>query len=156
MTSTGDQRKGRGDREGCLDLREELVLYVDGELEGEALERFKAHLEGCTECQRDAAVFRSLKGELRAMSEMQEGLPGGSVWDDVNRSLARPTGWVFFIAGAVLYAAYAVYTFIQSPMNLFERLGIGLVAVGFLILLARVGWERIQDYKTDPYKGVER
>ncbi len=156
MTSTGEGRSDRPDGGDCPGLREDLARYVDGELEGEELARFQEHLSGCTECQREVAIFHSLKGELEAMSEEQEGPAGGSVWDDVNRSLARPTGWVFSIAGAVLYAAYAVYTFIQSPMDLVERLGIGLLVIGFLILLASVGWERIQDLKTDPYKGVER
>jgi len=156
MTATGEGTGPRPGDEECRSLREDLVLYVDGELEGEALERFRDHLARCTECQREVAIQRALKGELQAMSEAHGGPPGGSVWDEVNRSLARPTGWVFFIIGAILYAAYAVYTFIQSPMDLVERLAIGLLVIGFLILLTSVGWERIKDYKTDPYKGVER
>ena len=135
---------------------EELTRYVDNEMSVSERAEFEKQLEASTELQREVAIQRALKGDLSAMGLDRPEPPGGSVWDAVNRSIARPTGWVFLIIGALMYAAYAVYTFIESPLNLFERLMIGFVVIGFVILLASVGWERIRDYRTDPYKGVQR
>ena len=140
----------------CETYREDLMRYVDGELQGADLDRFEAHLAECTECTREVTVFRSLKGELRNMGLQEPEIPGGSVWEDVNRSVARPTGWIFLVIGAVLYAAYATFTFITSSIDLFEKLAVGFIVIGFVVLLATVAYERIVDYRTDPYKGVEK
>ncbi len=135
---------------------EELVRYVDGEMTGAEREAFEGRLAGSTELQREVAIQSTMKGELRAMGLDRPTPPGGSIWESVNKQIARPTGWMFLVAGVLMYIGYAVYTFIESPMNLFERLIIGLVVIGFLILLVSVAYERIRDYRTDPYKGVER
>ncbi len=142
--------------EACDDYRENLARFVDGELHGEDLRGFEQHLETCTECRREVSIFQSLKGELQAMGMKQPDIPGGSVWNDVNRKVARPIGWIFTTIGFFMYLAYAVYTFIISTGNLFEKLAIGLLVIGFVVLLATVAWERIVDYRTDPYKGVEK
>ncbi len=140
----------------CEGFREDLARYVDGELHGEELRWFEDHLAGCTECQREVAIFRSLKGDLQEMGLKKPEIPGGSVWNSVNNRVARPGGWVFLTVGVVMYLAYAIFMFIKSPMNLFEKLAIGLVVIGFIVLLASVAYERIVDYRTDPYKGVEK
>ncbi len=145
-----------GGEGGCEDYREDLVRYVDGELHGADLLRFEEHLARCTECTREVAVFRSLKGELREMGLQEPDIPGGSVWENVNKRVARPTGWLFLVIGAVLYLAYAAYIFITSPMDLLEKLAVGFIVIGFVVLLATVAYERIVDYRTDPYKGVEK
>ncbi len=145
-----------GDFETCEGFREDLARYVDDELQGADLVRFESHLADCTECQREVAVFRSLKGELQKMGLKKPDVPGGSVWDGVNKRVARPAGWIFLVIGVVIYLAYAVYTFITSEANLFEQLATGFVVVGFVVLLASVGYERIRSYRTDPYKGVEK
>jgi len=150
--ATNDPDRG----EACEAYRDDLTRFVDDELRGEDRRRFEQHLETCTECQREVGIFRALKGELRAMGKEQPEIPGGSVWEDVNRKVARPIGWIFTIIGFVMYLGYAVYTFISSDGNLFEKLTIGLLVVGFVVLLATVAYERIVDYRTDPYKGVEK
>ncbi len=145
-----------GNNGDCYDFRANLASYVDGELHGADLERFESHLAECTECMRDITIFRSLKGELQEMGIEKQEVPGGTVWGGVNKRITRPTGWIFLAIGVLMYLAYAVYTFIQSPMNLFEKLATGFVVIGFVVLLASVAYERIRSYKTDPYKGVEK
>lgn len=158
MTSPpGNSGSSMGAREEIPErFGEDLARYVDGEMTAAERAEFEMKLEASTELQREVSIQRALKGDLAAMGLDRVEPPGGSVWDSVNRRIARPTGWIFLIIGVLMYAAYAVYTFIQSPMNLFERLTIGFVVIGFVILLASVGWERIRDYRTDPYKGVQR
>jgi hypothetical protein len=140
----------------CYDFRADLASYVDGELRGADLDKFESHLAECTECVREVAIFRSLKGELQEMGVENKEIPGGTVWGGVNRRITRPAGWIFLVIGIVMYLAYAVYTFIQSPMDLFEKLATGFVVIGFIVLLASVAYERIRSFRTDPYKGVEK
>jgi len=135
---------------------EELVRYVDDEMTGEEREAFEHRLADSTELKREVAIQKAMRGELKAMGLESQTPPGGSIWEAVNKQIARPTGWMFLIAGLLMYIGYAVYTFIESPMNLFERLMIGLVVIGFVILLSSVAYERIRDYRSDPYKGVQR
>jgi predicted anti-sigma-YlaC factor YlaD len=155
-TSHGNSGAGPSDGGACDVYREDLARYVDGELHGEDRSRFEAHLRSCTDCQREVRIFQSLKGELQAMGMKQPEIPGGSVWEDVNRKVTRPAGWIFTIVGFVMYVAYAVYTFLTSTGNLFEKLALGLLVTGFLVLLVSVAHDRIVDYRTDPYKGVEK
>jgi hypothetical protein len=136
--------------------QEELVRYVDGEMSGAEREAFEGRLAKSTELQREVAIQSTMRGELRAMGLERPIPPGGSIWESVNKQIARPTAWIFLVAGVLLYIGYAVYTFVRSPMDIFERLMIGLVVIGFVMLLASVAYERIRDYRTDPYKGVER
>lgn len=140
----------------CEDQREALALYVDGELGADARRAFEEHMEGCTECRREVAVFQAMKGDLRSMSMERVPPPRGSIWESVNRDLTRPTGWLMIVAGAIIYTAWAVYNFIQAPLDLWERLGIGLLVVGFFVLLISVAIDRIRDSATDPYKGIQR
>ncbi len=145
-----------GKSSNCYDFRADLASYVDGELHGADLEKFEYHLAECTECVREVAIFRSLKGELQEMGIEKQEVPGGTVWGDVNKRITRPSGWIFLVIGVVMFLVYAVYTFIQSPLDLFEKLATGFVVIGFIVLLASVAHERIRSYKTDPYRGVEK
>jgi anti-sigma factor RsiW len=43
-----------------------LLDYVYGELEGNALEQFKAHLDGCEKCKRELAGLERVRGAVRA------------------------------------------------------------------------------------------
>ena len=158
MTSPpGNRDPSTADREEIPErFGEELARYVDGEMTAGERPDFEHRLETSTELQREVAIQRAMKGDLQAMGLDRPEPPGGSVWESVNKQIARPTGWLLLVIGIVMYAGYAIYTFLQEPMNLFERLMIGFVVIGFAILLASVAWERIRDYKTDPYKGVQR
>jgi len=145
-----------GNSGNCHDFRADLASFVDRELHGADLEMFESHLVDCTECMREVAIFRSLKGELQEMGIEKQEVPGGTVWSGVNKRITRPTGWIFLVIGVVMFLAYTVYTFIQSPMDLFEKLTTGFVVIGFVVLLASVAYDRIRSYKTDPYKGVQK
>jgi hypothetical protein len=156
MNSPPEKDPGTDGAGTCGTPPDTIVRYVDQELTGEGLDAFRAHLATCAGCQREVAALSALKGDLHAMALSKIPPPSGSVWTTIDRKLARPTGWVLLVVGAILYAAWAVYTYLQSPMNLFERLGIGLFVVGFFVLLVSVAVERIHDYANDPYKGIER
>lgn len=137
--------------------RETLMRYLDEELPPEAREAVEEHLSGCTECRREVQVFRRMKRDLAELpGRPTVGRDGASVWSAVNRRLARPLGWLLLVAGVVLWAGWAGWTFITSGAPALEKLFTGAVVIGLALLLASVGWERYRTWRHDPYRDVEK
>lgn len=134
---------------------ETLTRYLDDELPPDERERVEDHLSGCAECRREVEVTRKLKEDLAALPG-GDPARGGSVWDAVNRRLARPMGWVLLVAGAVASLGLGAWGFVTADAPLAEKLAAGAVGLGLALLLASVGWERWREWKTDPYRKVER
>ena len=135
---------------------ETLTRWLDDELPPDERERVEDHLSRCTECRREAEIMNRMKEDLAE-------LPGGdaargeTVWDGVNRRLTRPLGWILLVAGALGAVALGVADFLGgSGTSLWEKLATGAVVGGLGLLLASVGWERWKEWKTDPYRKVER
>jgi hypothetical protein len=130
------------------------MRYLDGELSPSERARVEEGLTRSTELQRELAIFRSMQEDLAS-------LPGGqprdsSVWGAVNRRLTRPLGWVLLVSGFVLWVAYGTWVFATSPVNPVEKLAVGALGVGFLILLLAAILDRLQEWRNDPYRDVER
>ena len=133
---------------------EDLMRYLDDELSAEERRRVEEAIQDSTELRRDLAIYRSMRLDL---SE----LPGHrrhdrSVWGAVNRQLTRPVGWVLLVVGFVVWTGYGAWVFATSPANPVEKLAVGALVVGFLILLAATIFERLGEWKDDPYRDVER
>ncbi len=133
---------------------DELMRYIDGELPPDRARAVEAAMETDTELRREYVVFSRMKTDLRAMGgDMQT---RSTAWDAVNRRLARPMGWILFLAGLVVWVAYAVYAFITGPEAMWEKLAISAVVVGLAVLFLTVAIDRLRDLKTDPYKEIQR
>lgn len=135
--------------------QDDLMRFLDGELSPEEHARVEAAIAASTELAREVAIYRGLKGGFRELS-FHPGTYHRSVWDDVNRDLTRPVGWILLVAGALVWAAYGVYAYLASPAELWQKLGTAAVVVGVLVLLASVVWERYREWLTDPYRDVQR
>lgn len=131
------------------------MRYLDGELSPGERERVEERIRASTEARRRLAVFRAMKGDLQAL---RLGGPGDeeTVWDRVNRKVARPTGWVLTLLGVGIWGVYGVYIFATSQVEPVEKLATGAVVVGVLLLLASVIWERYREWGSDPYRHVQR
>lgn len=133
---------------------DELMRYIDGELPPERAVAVEAAIETDTELRREYVIFSRMKSDLRAMGgDMRT---RSTAWDTVNRRLARPVGWMLFLAGLGVWLAHAVYAFITSPDALWEKLAISAVVVGIVVLFLTVAIDRLRDLKTDPYKEIQR
>lgn len=133
---------------------DELMRFLDGELPQERAREVEAAMETDTELRREYTVFRHIKSDLHDMgAEMQ---PDRTVWDAVNERLTRPVGWILFLVGAVVWAAYGVYTYVTGADAFWEKLATGAVAVGLLMLFVSTLVDRWRDLKTDPYKEIQR
>lgn len=134
---------------------DDLMRYLDGEMAPEERARVDAGLERSTELQRDLAMFRSLKADIQGLS-FHPATYRVSVWDRVNAHVNRPIGWILVIAGLVVWMTYGAWVFATSAASPWEKLATGAIAIGILMLLASVIWERYRDWEHDPYKDVHR
>ena len=113
-----------------------------------------AELETSTELQREVAIFTALKSDFRELDFPEAHRT--SVWDTVNRNVNRPIGWILLVAGLVIWMTYGTFVFATSAAAAWEKLATGAVAIGILMLLTSVIWERYREWETDPYKDVQR
>lgn len=133
---------------------EDLMRYLDDELSGEERLAVEAALRDSTELRRDLAIFRAMRLDLEDLTDPAR--PDSSVWSRVQRRLTQPIGWILLVSGFVLWAGYGAWVFATSPADPVEKLAIGALVVGFLILLASTILERLSEWKDDPYRDVER
>ncbi|MDT8341762.1 MAG: hypothetical protein RQ751_09645 [Longimicrobiales bacterium] len=133
---------------------EDLMRYLDGELADEERRGVEAALAASTELQRELAIYRSLQRDLRSLGEGAGA--GPSVWSAVNRRLARPFGWVLLVVGFLGWSGFGIWIFATSAANPVEKLSVGALLIGFLILLGSAIFERSREWKSDPYRDIER
>jgi anti-sigma factor RsiW len=134
---------------------DDLMRYLDGEMPPEERARVDTELSTSTELQRELAIFRALKADFRELS-FNAAEYGESVWDRVNERVTRPIGWILVAAGATVWTSYGTYIFATSSTNPWEKLATGAIAIGILMLLASVIWERYRELQNDPYRDVHR
>jgi hypothetical protein len=134
---------------------EDLMRYMDGEMPPEERFRVESALASSTELQRDLAIFRSLKEDVQELT-FHPGHYRFSVWDRVNAQVNRPMGWIFLVAGLIAWMTYGAYVFATSSASPWEKLATGAIAIGILMLLTSVIWERYREWDSDPYRDVQR
>lgn len=134
---------------------EDLMRYLDGEVEAEERNRIEGLVEASTELRRELALFRAMKDDLLTL-KLTDGGHHGSVWDSVNRQLTQPIGWVLLIVGSLVWAAYGIYVYLTSPVFILERMATSAIVIGVLLLFASVIWERYREWLTDPYRDIQR
>ncbi|NNF14937.1 MAG: hypothetical protein HKN72_17040 [Gemmatimonadetes bacterium] len=134
---------------------DDLMRYLDGEMSPEERARTEAAMAASTELQRDFARFKALKADIQGLS-IHPATYRSSVWDQVNAHVNRPIGWALLLIGVAVWMAYGAYVFATSPASPWEKLGTGAIAIGILMLLASVIWERLREWETDPYRDVHR
>ena len=133
---------------------DELMRYLDGELDPDRSRAVEEALERSTELRREMMVFRSLKVDLNELGASMDERP--TVWTDLNRRLTRPVGWTLFLAGALVWVAYGAYTYLTGAEALWEKVATSAVVVGLATLLLTAAVDRYRDLKTDPYKELRR
>jgi anti-sigma factor RsiW len=133
---------------------DDLMRFLDGELPPGEVRRVEEALERSTELQRELRIFQALREDVAGLS--YDPPAHSSVWDGVQRRLARPVGWILFVFGAILWAVYGAWVFASSAVNPVEKLAVGALTIGFFMLLGSTVSERIQEARTDPYRDIQR
>jgi anti-sigma factor RsiW len=130
-----------------------IGAYADGELGAAERQAVEAHLRACTECTRELALIRTMGG---AMREALDDQPATSVWGTVQRRIARPVGWLLFVAGVVVWAALAALEWYRERSLTLEWLAATAVGIGLALLFVGVASEQYREWKDTPYKDVQR
>ena len=133
---------------------EDLMRYLDGEVSPEERAAIDQRLQGSSELRRELAIFDAMKGDLQDLSFVPHG--GGSIWDRIRTRITRPIGWTLTAIGSVVWAGYGVWVFLTSQTAIGAKLATGALAIGVLVLLADVIFERYKEYGNDPYRDVHR
>ncbi len=133
---------------------EDLMRFLDGEVTPDERAVVEQYLETSSELRREVAIFRSMKEELQDLSLAAHG--GDSVWHRIRSRITVPTGWVLMGSGVLAWVAYGTWAWVRSPSAFLMKLATGGIAIGILVLLAHVIWDRYREYGTDPYRNVHR
>ncbi|MDH3224628.1 MAG: hypothetical protein OEO23_13000 [Gemmatimonadota bacterium] len=134
--------------------REDLMRYLDGELTPEERASMEERLGSSSELRREMAIFSAMKEDLRDLSFVPHG--GVSVWDRIRGRITRRIGWTLTGLGSLAWVAYGIWVFLTSQTAILAKLATGAIAIGILVLLADVIFERYKEYGTDPYRDVHR
>lgn len=137
----------------CEDIQALMSGQLDGELEPDETKRLEKHLASCTECQ---AEFEKMKQLVAATSKLRFAEPPDDVWDHflegVYNRLERKMGWLVFIIGAVVLAAFGIYAFVTEPWgSAFVKVIIAAPIVGLAIVFVSVLRHRLHVAKNDRY-----
>ncbi|MEM9209157.1 MAG: zf-HC2 domain-containing protein [Pseudomonadota bacterium] len=140
------------------DIDELLSGYLDGELTQQEHQRVRLR------CETDPAYREKLE-ELRALRErvgnMSFGTHDANQWresmNDLPTQTTRGLGWLLLIGGALIAAGFAVFLFFSNVngLSLIERLIVGGIYGGLLLLFISVLRQRLIERKKDKYKDVE-
>lgn len=133
---------------------DDLMRFLDGELPSDEMVRVEEALKRSTELQREFRIFQALRDDVSGLT--YDPPARESVWDGVERRLTRPLGWILFIFGAILWTAYGAWVFATSATDPIEKLAVGALAVGFFMLLGTTVMERVREWRTDPYRDIQR
>ena len=140
------------------DIGELLSGYLDGELTQQEHQRVRVLCE-------TNASYREKLEELRALREqlgqMSFGTHDANQWrenmNDIPTRTTRGLGWLLLIGGALIAAGVGVVEFLRTvdELGLIERLIIGGIYGGLLLLFVSVLRQRLIERKKDKYKDVE-
>lgn len=131
-----------------------MMRYLDGEATPDQAAEFEARLNASTELRREFALYSSMKDDFSTLA--LRGVEDHSVWDTVSSQLARPTGWILLVGGALSWFVFGIYLFFVSDAALFEKLAASALGLGAAALLGSTAWESYRAWRVDPYKDVHR
>lgn len=135
-----------------------LSGYIDGELTQQEQQRVRLHCETCASCGEQLEELKALRQQV---GQASFGTHDANQWrenmNDVPTRASRGLGWLLLIGGALIAAGFAVFVFFINVdgLSLVERLIIGGIYGGLLLLFVSVLRQRLIERKTDKYKDVE-
>lgn len=129
-----------------------IGAYADGELPPEEAGAVAGHLETCSECARELALIRTMGEAMREVPAKRS----QSVWTEVHRRITRPAGWLLVIAGVVILGILGVIEWFRTGEVTLEWLAATGIGVGLALLVLSIGWEQYVEWKSSPYRDLER
>jgi len=144
--------------QGCEEFRQLLMGLMDDELTPEEASALNDHLIRCAACRGEYETLRETCEKLERVSFLE---PTDEVlrelWRNPYSRFARNAGLGLGLGGYVALIGYGLYEFMANGReDLFAKVSVAAIVLGFGVLLFGAIRERIHTYKTDPYKEVQR
>ncbi len=137
---------------------EMLSGFVDNELTQQDSQRVQVHINQCTQCTDELNDIRTLRNRIGTarLSDVQQ-----DTWretmNDITVKTSRGIGWLLVIGGVLLAGSVALIKGFAdfSSLGTMEKLVVGGVYGGLLLLFVSVLRQRLIERKKDRYKDVE-
>ncbi len=140
------------------DIDELLSGYLDGELTQQEHQRVRVLCETNAEYREKLEELRVLREQVGQMSfDTHDARQWRETMNDIPTRTTRGLGWLLLIGGALVAAGFFVVEFFRNVdgLGLIERLIIGGIYGGLLLLFVSVLRQRLIERKNDKYKDVE-
>ncbi len=139
-------------------IGELLSGFIDGELTQQDRQRVQLHIEDCSNCSAELEELTTLRDRIgkARLSDIDQDR-WRETMDDTTVKTSRGIGWLMVIGGALVALGVAVVEILSSPstMTLIEKIIVGGIYGGMLLLFISVLRQRLIERKTDKYKDVE-
>ena len=129
-------------------LAREMTRYVDGLMRPDEEREFLRKTDGDAALRAELAAQKKLKEVTDGMrlAQLPDAIWDG-YWKGIYRRIERGTGWILLSVGLILIISFGVYhmcaDFLLNPgQPLIARIGVGIGALGIIILLVSLGRER--------------
>ena len=135
-----------------------LSGFVDDELTQQDSQRVRLHIDQCETCRQELDEVKRMR---RKLSNARLSNLNNDIWretmDDASVKTTRGIGWLLLIGGVLVAGGFAVYEVFTgfSSWSLVEKLIVGGVYGGGLLLFLSVLRQRLIERKKDRYKDVE-
>lgn len=135
-----------------------LSGFVDDELTQQDSQRVRLHIDQCETCRQELDEVKRMR---RKLSNARLSNLNNDIWretmDDASVKTTRGIGWLLLIGGVLIAGGFAVYEVFTgfSSWSLVEKLIVGGVYGGGLLLFLSVLRQRLIERKKDRYKDVE-
>ncbi len=137
-------------------VEELLSGYLDGELTQQENQRIQLHLQECEHCTGLLKDLRELQTRMGASSLGTTAPDWRETTNDALIENSRLLGFVLLCLSGVLFLGYGVYQFFTGDStDWFEKLIVGGLYAGLVVLLLSVLRQRLLERKKDRYNKVE-
>ncbi len=140
----------------CEQIKLQVQALTDNELDEKEIPRVIRHLESCYRCRNDYIELLALQKQMKVLSVPE---PTKEWFEDLSKNIFRGFSSLFgkllFFGSYILLLGYALFTFFSdSEGDLFVRILVGGIVLGFIVLLGVTIGDRVRESRTDKYKGV--
>lgn len=141
---------------------EEVFLWLNARADGECSPAQEGWLaEYVRKSPAAAREWAALEKTRLALEAAQLREPSDFEREALQKALAPALlsvwGWILLLGGLGVLAGYGAWQFLTADtIPLIARIGILAAGIGLLMLVVRLGWERLRLARIDPYREVKR
>lgn len=142
----------------CEKYKGLLMGLIDNELTTDESSELNSHLNKCKACRDEYEELRETSAKIGAVSfEEPTDAVLKKLWRSPYSRWTRNSGLLLVFVGWLVLVLYGLIEIIRdSSEPAFPRIAVAAVIIGFFTLLFTVIRERLNTYKTDRYREVER